>query len=743
MRRRRLALVLLVLAASCDERLLTESGRVVVEVPDLYVGPLQGMDASHPVLSGTRLCPTLRLAGGDLPDPDVTACYAPEAEGAGVVDADGCLVAGGVGAVVWRFAPRRCAVAGFAPRAEQVTLTVVAPGEVRPSLSSWPEDWADLALQGDFPAGWGDLDAGPLRLAVGGTYIATVELRAEGTPVAWNPGGAAWTLDPVEGRPPVVVPAGDGQVQLTALDASRGDLRLSLGESSWAVAELRGVPRGDLSSVEVVAAYGEGEGGTVPVGARAVVRDREGAFVLAAPVTWSVRRGDLSVSPGAGLPSQDYATLADGCRAPGDAPAATLRAELGGLAGEAALSWEGRGERADPETCLSGRGCDAAPRPGPPSPWALAAVLAWGLAARWRGRAAFAAAALAGALAGCGPEATIVATRELGPLRWTEAVAGRDGGYSTLAGDRSVWFFGDSIMKWAGEDGSSWRNNTACSTTDLDASDGVHPFDEPVDSLGVPGEVLPMTDDEVAFEAEHDGPGCGEDCEGIALWPGAPVYDAARGRLLVFYAKLFQRPGFLNVTYAGTSVAIWEDGAPAPVRPEVRPGEDEPTLLFGPDEVELAAGALVEGDHVYAFVCGNELKACGLAKAPLDSVAERDAWRFYAGAAGWVDDPARVTTLFHGSGMLTVHWNARVGRYLAFYSGPFGSNEVAMRTAPALTGPWSHEAVVHRGVQPVPDAVSYGALAHPELAREGGRFEYVSYYLDHDGTIRLVEVELD
>lgn len=743
MRRLHLAAPLLVLATSCDERLRTDSGRIGVEVPDLYVGPLQGMDASHPVLSGTRLCPTLRLGEGDPSDPDVTACYTPVAEGAGNVDPDGCLVASGTGTVVWRFTPRRCAVEGLVPRPEQVALTVVTPADVRPALSSWPEDWAGLALQGDFPAGWGALDRGPLRLVVGGTYTASIELRADGTAVAWNPAGAAWTVHPVEGRQPVALPAGDGQVQLTALDASRGDLHLSLGGSSWPVAELRGVARSELSSVEVVAAYGEAEDGTVPVGARAVVRDRGGAFVLGAPVTWSVRRGDLAVVPGAGLPSQDYATLADGCRAPGDAAAATLRADLDGLAGEAVLSWEGRGEGADPETCLSGRGCDAVPRSGPPSPWALATILASGAAARRCGRGVVLAATLAGTLPGCGPEATVVATREMGPLRWAEAVAGRDGGYSTQAGERSVWFFGDSIMRWAGEDGSSWRNNTSCSTTDLDASDGVHPFDEPVDSLGVPGEVLPMTDDEVAFEAEHDGPGCGEDCEGIALWPGAPVYDEVRGRLLVFYAKLFQRPGFLNVTYAGTSVAIWEDGEPAPVRPEVRPGEDEPTLLFGPDEVELAAGALVEGDHVYAFVCGNELKACGLAKVPLASVTEREAWRFYAGAAGWVDDPARVTTLFHGSGMLTVHWNARAGRYLAFYSGPYGSNEVAMRTAPALTGPWSREAVVHRGVQPVPGAWSYGALAHPELAREGGRFEYVSYYLDHDGTIRLVEVELE
>ena len=38
------------------------------------------------------------------------------------------------------------------------------------------------------------------------------------------------------------------------------------------------------------------------------------------------------------------------------------------------------------------------------------------------------------------------------------------------------------------------------------------------------------------------------------------------------------------------------------------------------------------------------------------------------------------------------------------------------------------------------DSSSYGGLMHPELSRDGGRVEYLTYYLEPTGTIELVEI---
>jgi len=353
-----------------------------------------------------------------------------------------------------------------------------------------------------------------------------------------------------------------------------------------------------------------------------------------------------------------------------------------------------------------------------------------------------------GALAFCACEAEVdvVESLELGAIAWNPVVASRDGGASALWRGRSVWVFGDSILSEAGSAASTWRNNTATSTADLDASDGLHPFEEALAERdgGVPPEFLPMTADEVAFEAEHGGPDCGDDCAGIALWAGSPVVDPTSDRLLVFYLKLIQRPGEFNLTVLGSSVAIWNDLREFAERPLVRDGS-EPTLLFGADEPEVAAAALVDGGQLFAFFCANtgELgKRCLLGRVDPSMAQERNAWQFWSRQERWTADWRDAKGLFDGSGIMSVHYNAFVDRWLAVYSRPL-SDEIVLRTSSELTGPWSDETVVHEALDFTDDGhTSYSALAHPEFARDGGRFEYLTYYEPHSGGMRLVELEL-
>lgn len=359
--------------------------------------------------------------------------------------------------------------------------------------------------------------------------------------------------------------------------------------------------------------------------------------------------------------------------------------------------------------------------------------------------------ALLGLLCACAPaaEVEVVASRDLGALEVTEAIRGRDGGYSVLAWERSVWAYGDSILAFEGEDGSAWRNNTASWTADLDAADGVTGFRERVDGLGAPIEFLPRTADEAAFNAAHDSgdPGCEEPCGARKmLWPGAMVDDPARGRVLVFYSKFYGEPGAWNFEAIGASIAVWEGLDATPERPELRPGSAEPTLLFPLDEgwPLFGSAALAVDDELYAYGCeGAWAKHCHLGKAPLGEALDRDAWRFYDGD-GWSEAIADAEPVLDAHTMLTVHFNAHVGRYLAIYSRPL-DDDIYLRTAPAPEGPWSDEVLAVATTPGVGDAANYSGLAHPELAREGGRYELISYHratADWESEIRVVELEL-
>jgi hypothetical protein len=361
------------------------------------------------------------------------------------------------------------------------------------------------------------------------------------------------------------------------------------------------------------------------------------------------------------------------------------------------------------------------------------------------------------AAAGCGgssapPAAIVGATRDLGPLAFAPAIRDRDGGFSAGWAGRSVWVFGDTVLATAAADGETWRSSTFCTTTDLDATDNLAPLEDPLDAAGAPGEFLPFTADEQAFNDAHFSnkvrATCTQDCGARwALWPGPVVPDpAGGGGALVFYAKVSARPGAFNFNVVGTSLATWASPDARPVRPAGGPDAAEPTLLFGADEPNLAAAALAVGDQLYAYACaGGFSSPCLLARAPFAHATERAAWTFLGAGDLWTTDAHAAKTVFDGATMMTVAWNDALGAYLAIYSAPV-SSDLMYRTAPAPEGPWSDAQLLFHAMPPTTaDAWAYSGLAHAELARAGGLTQVVSYFRETGflaGEIRLVEVTL-
>src|SRR5207248_9680311 len=122
-----------------------------------------------------------------------------------------------------------------------------------------------------------------------------------------------------------------------------------------------------------------------------------------------------------------------------------------------------------------------------------------------------------------------------------------------------------------------------------------------------------------------------------AVWPGRPVWDAARSRALIFYGLIYAAPGDFNFHGVGQSVAVWDDFSTEPTRPSPSPGADHPTLLFGQGEPAWGTGALIDNGLLYVFACdsdGNGLAPpCFLAQVEPDRVLDRGAWRYWNGGA--------------------------------------------------------------------------------------------------------------
>lgn len=76
---------------------------------------------------------------------------------------------------------------------------------------------------------------------------------------------------------------------------------------------------------------------------------------------------------------------------------------------------------------------------------------------------------------------------------------------------------------------------------------------------------------------------------------------------------------------------------------------------------------------------------------------------------------------------------------MAVYAAP-GTASVVVRTAPRPEGPWSRAEAIHRPFVAVPGTTVHNAMLHPELSREGGTIDYLTYMDSASGHLQLAEI---
>ncbi len=295
---------------------------------------------------------------------------------------------------------------------------------------------------------------------------------------------------------------------------------------------------------------------------------------------------------------------------------------------------------------------------------------------------------------------------------------GGDGALSIrLSNDRILWLFGDTFVATSNahvRTESKLVRNTIAIQTGKDPRFASISFRWGQEKDGSPAAFFPE-------RGEH------------FYWPGHGI-RLDKGPLVIFLYTIVATPGkglgFEPVGYALAVIA--NPDQPMQVwKPRIR---DVKADTF--DAVPATAVLQANGYVVALAIRQQGTHAGFLVRYPVAALARGDTTKaeWWAGAAqGWVpasllgkDGPAMV--LDDAGSECSVHWDMRTGSFIHVASYGFGATTIGLRTAPALTGPWSSPVIVYRPPESDgPRPFVYAAKAHPELVGPGPADLVVTY----------------
>jgi hypothetical protein len=117
---------------------------------------------------------------------------------------------------------------------------------------------------------------------------------------------------------------------------------------------------------------------------------------------------------------------------------------------------------------------------------------------------------------------------------------------------------------------------------------------------------------------------------------------------------------------------------------------------------------------------------CRLARVPPDRALDRAEWRFYTGSSWSADWRAAKPVLDGACRQMSVTWNDYLGKYVAVNTRIL-SSKLSIRTADRPEGPWSEAIIVEGLAPPTGFAWITPGFVHPELERDGGRVQVITY----------------
>lgn len=214
------------------------------------------------------------------------------------------------------------------------------------------------------------------------------------------------------------------------------------------------------------------------------------------------------------------------------------------------------------------------------------------------------------------------------------------------------------------------------------------------------------------------------------VWP-TDIVAAPDNQLHFFFASL---DSSIQVTHIG--LAKMDPGALDSTRviPVFFQGQDPQIPKYKLNGASLTR----QGNDVYVFfgaVDSGNKEATLLAKVSAANIANKSAYTYWDGST-FQADPNKMVRLWDqgpiGTHGMTIRYNSYLGKWTAIYNTGYVS-EMSIRTAPAVTGPWSgeaqlincldHFALGSRGT----DFPCYGGKEHPQFQKNNGQTIYVSH----------------
>lgn len=335
-------------------------------------------------------------------------------------------------------------------------------------------------------------------------------------------------------------------------------------------------------------------------------------------------------------------------------------------------------------------------------------------------------------LAGCASDApTHAPTPAAEPRPWPEAEATFHRDPRWLGGDavstlpvghrRSMVFFGDTFVSTDPSLAARHRRGASRMPRNTIALfDGQNPaaagtsFAWGRDADGLPASYVPDRHDRF-------------------YWPGNGCLDG-EDRAHVFYYRMKSTPGeglgFANDGYA----VVTFTGIDGPLERWQVATVDAPPIPF---DAVPATAVVVDGEWAIGLAIRQEgvhsgaLMRTRIADLRAGRLGEREWWM--GDARGWVAErevgPHGPLWVLEDAGAeCSLHFDQRLERWVHVTSDGFGATEIAVRTAPELTGPWSKPAHVYRPPESDgPRPLVYAAKAHPEWTVPGEDALVVTY----------------
>lgn len=219
---------------------------------------------------------------------------------------------------------------------------------------------------------------------------------------------------------------------------------------------------------------------------------------------------------------------------------------------------------------------------------------------------------------------------------------------------------------------------------------------------------------------------------GLFYWPGHGVRSRDDGPLVLFLFRVRNTPGEgLGFAGAGTALAVIDD-------PDAPLAEWKPRIVdAAPSGFDaLPATAVVrDGEFVVGLAIREKGAHAGaLVRHPRERLERGDpsGAEWWNGNA-WVPErdigPGGPAFVMDDAGAeCSIHYDERARAFVHVASYGFGASEIGVRTAPALTGPWTAPTIVYRPPESDgPRPFVYAAKAHPEIAGEDPRDLVVTY----------------